>query len=124
MGVSTKALKEGKKIREGEKGMVLPPPPIPTAVKQSRVEEVIPKEDKSVAPAPVVEEHVEEREEVKKEAVVGEYKGTITVHLYHNKTYEVKFDGNIVGGDLMVVYRSILKQYRVWKHNLVKEGGK
>ena len=53
-------------------------------------------------------------------------KGKIVIRVYKDKPAEVDFYGELVGSDLSVAWRAMMKGYRVWKHTLMKakEGGK
>ena len=57
---------------------------------------------------------------------VAKEKGKIVIRLYKDKPAETEFYGELVGSDMSIAWRAMMKGYRVWKHTLMKakEGGK
>ena len=128
-GVNTNAkVDKPKKVRGNPVLPELPRPLVPLQVRMSRIEEQQPKgEVKGVAPPTqigdeVVEEEVdvEEQQSGCLQEVETEPKGVINIKLYHHKTFEVGFSGCITGVDISMAWRAMMKQYRVWKHTLLK----
>ena len=101
---------------------VLPDPPIPSMVRQSMVPEPpmpIPKEigvlmDAEHSPSP--EELIRLDEEMD-----AKPKGTILIKVFENSPYEVDFSGAITGSEVDMAWKAMMKEYRVWKHNLSKK---
>jgi len=102
---------------DGKKGgLIIPPPNIPEKVLESNKNTVPAKET-----SPPVEEKKEEKKvEVRKEGA----KGTITIYTYENRPYEVKFTGEITGVEINIAWRTMYKEYKLWKRSLLKQGGK
>ena len=99
--------------------------PIPSKVRNSRVEEL---------PEPVAKEGGEEKkvEEIPSEAIeeaVDEVlnegnlvpKGTILIEVYKDAPYKVVFDGFITGSEIDLAWRRMMKQYHLWKSELSKD---
>ena len=108
---------------------VLPDPPVPSMVRQSVVPE---------PPAPILKdqeergvdmdaEHTPSPEElIKVDAEMNEEmdvrpKGMIVIKLFENSPYEVEFSGKITGSEVDMAWKAMMKEYRVWKHNLSKK---
>jgi len=111
-------------MSEKERGNpVLPKPPVPSQVRMSRMEEVVPKEKKEE------EGKVEEEKGKKADIVVAgpifvteeKPKGTITIAVFENIPYQVTFSGHIKGDEVDMAWKAMMKAYRVWKHNLSKQ---
>ena len=47
--------------------------------------------------------------------------GTITIKLFKDKPAETTFSGYITGKDISVAWRALMKGYRLWKANSMKE---
>jgi len=114
--------KNTKKVRGNpveEEG--IPAPPIPSIVRQS----MVPK-----PPPPIAKENGEE-EVVTKEPAFGsndekmkvsdEAKGTITIKVFENSPYEVEFEGMVTGSEVDMAWKAMMREYRIWKHNLLKK---
>jgi len=101
---------------------VIPEAPVPSMVRQSMVPEPpmpIPKEigvlmDAEHAPSP--EELIRLDEEMD-----AKPKGMITIKVFENSPYEVEFSGKITGSEVDMAWKAMMKEYRVWKHNLFKK---
>jgi len=125
--------KNTKKVRGNpveEEG--IPAPPVPSIVRQS----MVPK-----PPPPIAKENGEERvvgsQEEKEEEVVtkepafgsndekmkvsDEAKGTITIKVFENSPYEVEFEGMVTGSEVDMAWKAMMREYRIWKHNLLKK---
>jgi hypothetical protein len=48
-------------------------------------------------------------------------KGTILIKVFENSPYEVEFSGKITGSEVDMAWKAMMKEYRVWKHNLSKK---
>jgi len=95
---------------------VLPPPNIPKKVLES---------NKNAPPVVAKPLPTASSELLDKKVKVDEKpKGKITIHVYNGKPYEAKFEGEITGAEINVAWRAMYKQYKLWKHNLLKQGGK
>ncbi|KKN42503.1 hypothetical protein LCGC14_0712640 [marine sediment metagenome] len=97
---------------------VLPPPIIPKKVL-----------DSNIIPPPIIEEApistLVVDEKLEHSVVVDEKaKGMITIYIFENKPYEAKFSGQVTGVELNIAWRAMYKQYKLWKHELLKQGGK
>ena len=131
-GVNTNAkVDKPKKVRGNPVLPELPRPLVPLQVRMSRIEEQQPKgEVKGVAPPTQIGgdiTKVEAGETIEEplfttspKVVETEPKGVINIKLYHHKTFEVGFSGCITGVDISMAWRAMMKQYRVWKHTLLK----
>jgi len=101
---------------------VIPEAPVPSMVRQSMVPEPpmpIPKEigvlmDAEHAPSP--EELIRLDEEMD-----AKPKGMIVIKVFENSPYEVEFSGKITGSEVDMAWKAMMKEYRVWKHNLSKK---
>jgi len=125
--------KNTKKVRGNpveEEG--IPAPPIPSIVRQS----MVPK-----PPPPIAKENGEERkvdgQREGKEVIVTEEstskncdvgtevgerkKGTITIKVFENSPYEVEFEGMVTGSEVDMAWKAMMREYRIWKHNLLKK---
>ena len=99
---------------------ILPSPPIPKKVLVSNTK------------LPSTQDGKEEQQETKpttieKEGVSkedGKASGVITIYVFRDRPYEAKFTGEITGVELNIAWRAMYKQYKLWKHKLLKEGGK
>ena len=87
----------------------IPPPAIPIQVKRSRV-----------LPAVPIEEKIEVSEEQPKREVDASEGGTINITIYKDKPHKVEFSGFISGRDIDLAWRFMMKEYRVWKHEIFK----
>ena len=105
---------------------VIPDAPIPSMVRQSMVPE---------PPTPILKdsegmgvlmdaEHAPSSEELIRldEEMDAKPKGTIVIKLFENSPYEVEFSGKITGSEVDMAWKAMMKEYRVWKHNLFKKG--
>ncbi len=92
-------------------------PPIPIKVLRSK----LPQFNSSGTPVESKQEEKQEKVVVKPKVVESKPKGTITIRLYHNKPYEVDFEGDITGRDRDIAWRAMMKEYAVWKANLAKQ---
>ena len=48
-------------------------------------------------------------------------KGTITIDVYENIPYKVKFDGVITGSEIDIAWKAMMKEYKLWKAELFKK---
>jgi hypothetical protein len=48
-------------------------------------------------------------------------KGMITIRVFENSPYEVDFEGVVTGSEVDIAWKAMMKEYRVWKHNLFKK---
>ena len=48
-------------------------------------------------------------------------KGTIVISVFDNKPYGVVFSGTITGVEIDLAWKMMMKEYRVWKHSLIKK---
>lgn len=94
---------------------ILPPPAIPKKVLESNVRPSLPLEE--------TDKVVEEKVEVKAK-VDEKFKGIITIYVFENKSYEAKFTGEITGNEMIIAVNAMRKQYKLWKRELLKAGGK
>ena len=104
---------------------VIPEAPVPSIVRQSMVPEPpipIPKDQEEIgvlmdaAHSPSPEELI--RLDVEMDA---KPKGTILIKVFENSPYEVDFSGAITGSEVDMAWKAMMKEYRVWKHNLFKK---
>ena len=109
---------------EVKSGTVIPKPPVPSKVGTelppignvpTSIEEggevgkeVVPKEEKVEEKAQVVERETEPS-------------GVITIRVFKLRPFEVDFSGDILGKQLDLAWRYMMKQYKVWKHSERKE---
>jgi hypothetical protein len=110
----------------GRGNPVLPDPPIPSMVRQSMVPEPpapITKMDEGeeVIASPTPQEFEANLEEKLKEEMDARPKGMIVIKLFENSPYEVEFSGAITGSEVDMAWKAMMKEYRVWKHNLFKK---
>lgn len=97
---------------------ILPPPAIPKKVLESNIK---PPLEAAKGTSPVAEG----KEKVEVKAKVDEkVKGTITISVFENKPYEAKFTGEITGNEMIIAVNAVRKQYKLWKRELLKAGGK
>ena len=99
-------------------GPVIPGPAVPKKVLESNA---------TTTPQPVQEKKDASSELLDRK--VPKYKdekpvGTITLYVYKNKPYEAKFTGRINGFEMNIAIPAIRKNYKLWKRNLIKTGGK
>jgi len=107
---------------------MLPDPPTPSIVRMSMVPEPpapIPKEVDGVLvgadivpPSTFTDTEIEEK---LKEEMDARPKGTIVIKVFENSPYEVDFSGAITGSEVDMAWKAMMKEYRVWKHNLFKK---
>jgi len=74
-----------------------------------------------------MEEERSQGEVVEKEEVDARPKGIIVIKVFENSPYEVEFEGVITGVEIDIAWKSMMKEYRIWKHSLFKaneNGGK
>jgi hypothetical protein len=112
-----KTVVRGNPITKGEP--VLPPPPIPKKVLESNkpLSTIDVGEEKAPASSELLDRKVEVKGDEKP-------KGTITIYLYDNRPYEAKFDGKIAGFEMNIAVPALRKGYKLWKRELLKQGGK
>ena len=111
-----KTVERGNPITKGVP--VLPPPPIPKKVLESN--KPLPYQgEKEVKPSSsdLLDRKVKK---YKDDKPIGE----ITLYIYKNRPYEAKFEGQIAGFEMSIAIRAMRKQYKLWKLNLLKQGGK
>jgi len=102
-----------------EEGLILPPPTIPKKVLESN-RPLLPStevEEKAPASSELLDRKIEVD---KSEGPIGE----ITLYIYRNRPYEAKFTGKIAGFEMGIAIRAMRKQYKLWKLDLLKQGGK
>ena len=106
---------------------ILPDPPIPSIVRQSMVPEPpipipIPKDREEIGVF-MDAEHSPSPEELIRldEEMDAKPKGTILIKVFENSPYEVEFSGKITGSEVDMAWKAMMKEYRVWKHNLSKK---
>lgn len=102
---------------------VLPPPPIPKKVLESNVKPT-PTQAEEPKPSSILERAEEKVGEKVRVEVDEKPKGTITIYVYNGKPYEAKFEGEIAGFEMNIAIPAMRKQYKLWKHGLLKQGGK
>ena len=51
----------------------------------------------------------------------GKWKGSITLHIYEDAPVQSQFEGILSGNDISFAWRGMMKGYRVWKANQLKE---
>jgi len=51
--------------------------------------------------------------------VSDEVKGTINIVIKENKLPSIKFTGNLTGAEMDLAWKSMMKEYRVWKNTLI-----
>jgi hypothetical protein len=100
---------------------ILPDPPVPSIVRQSMVPE---------PPAPITKDEtvtvsIKPQDdglgvEIEEELDVRP-KGMIVIKVFENSPYEVEFSGKITGSEVDIAWKAMMKEYRVWKHNLFKK---
>jgi len=112
----------GEKVRGNP---VIPPAPVPSLVRMSRVPEPPPpipkgeggeKIDLSETVPPSGEGLKEEEVEVDLHP-----KGIIIIKVFENSPYEVEFSGVITGSEIDTAWKAMMKEYRVWKHTLFRK---
>jgi len=107
---------------------VIPPPYIPSQVRMS----MVPKPPEPIAKVDVegreVEvlmdtEHTPTPEEMIRLDVEmdAKPKGVIVIKVFENSPYEVEFSGVVTGSEVDIAWKAMMKEYRVWKHNLYKK---
>jgi hypothetical protein len=70
----------------------------------------------------MVEENTEKVEAVTEDVEMdAKPKGTIVIKTFENSPYEVEFSGIITGSEVDIAWKAMMKEYRVWKHNLFKK---
>jgi hypothetical protein len=47
--------------------------------------------------------------------------GIITIELFDDRPYVIKFEGKITGNDLRITWNYLTKAYRVWNNNQLKQ---
>lgn len=107
---------------------ILPKPPIPSQVRMSMVPkppEPIPRVmnwklvgTEVVPPSTFSDSEIEKKSG---EEVDAQPKGTIVIKVFENSPYEVEFSGMITGSEIDIAWKAMMKEYRVWKHNLSKK---
>ena len=107
---------------------VIPAAPVPSMVRQSMVPEPpmpIPKEVDGVLvgadivpPSTFTDTEIEEK---LKEEIDAHPKGMIVIKVFENSPYEVEFSGIVTGSEIDIAWKAMMKEYRVWKHNLFKK---
>ena len=104
---------------------VVPDAPVPSQVRMSMVPEPpipIPKEADGrpieAQTAPNVDDGLGV---VVEEELDAQPKGTILIKVFENSPYEVDFSGAITGSEVDMAWKAMMKEYRVWKHNLFKK---
>jgi len=105
---------------------VIPEAPVPSIVRQSMVPELpapIAKMDEGeeVITSPTPQEFEANLEEELKEEMDAYPKGMIVIKLFENSPYEVEFSGIVTGSEIDIAWKAMMKEYRVWKHNLFKK---
>jgi len=100
---------------------VIPDAPVPSMVRQSMVPEPpmpIPKDRTAVTDIKPQDDGlgVEIEEELD-----ARPKGMIVIKVFENSPYEVDFNGMITGSEVDMAWKAMMKEYRVWKHNLFKK---
>lgn len=115
-------------------GRPLPEPPLPVEkvreVKKNIEDEVVERAsgDVGVLEAklgrkvlPEANEVVSPIEERLKEEVDASPKGTVTIKIFENSPYEVDFTGKITGTEVDMAWKAMMKEYKLWKHNIFKK---
>ena len=106
---------------------VIPEAPVPSIVRQSMLPEPpipIPKEvDVKEIGVLMDAEHAPSPEELIRldEEMDAKPKGMIVIKVFENSPYEVDFSGTIIGSEVDMAWKAMMKEYRVWKHNLFKK---
>jgi len=104
---------------------MLPDPPIPSIVRMSMVPEPpipIPKDQEEIGVLMDVEHSPSPEELIKLDMEMdAKPKGTIVIKVFENSPYEVDFSGAITGSEVDMAWKAMMKEYRVWKHNLFKK---
>ena len=100
---------------------ILPDPPIPSMVRQS----MVPEPPTPIAKDETVTVSIKPQDdglgvEIEEELDVRP-KGMIVIKLFENSPYEVEFSGKITGSEVDMAWKAMMKEYRVWKHNLSKK---
>jgi hypothetical protein len=107
--------------------LVIPDTPIPSQVRMSMlpippipVEKVVDGQEAEAEPMNLVDT-APNLEEVSVGEVDARPKGTITIKVFENSPYEVEFEGVVTGSEIDIAWKAMMKEYRVWKHNLFKK---
>ena len=105
-----------------------PPTPIPKQVRELTQNEIeagvtttIFDEGEEVISSPTPQEFEANLEEKLKEEMDARPKGMIVIKVFENSPYEVDFNGMITGSEVDMAWKAMMKEYRVWKHNLFKK---
>lgn len=107
---------------------VIPPPYIPSQVRMSMVPkppEPIAKVDVEGREVEVTEDQILEQSDANLPEIDVEMdakpKGVIVIKVFENSPYEVEFSGVVTGSEVDIAWKAMMKEYRVWKHNLYKK---
>ena len=89
-----------------------PPDPIPKIVDGKEVE--VGEEKTSLTTDVIVDDASDAELDAKP-------KGTVVIKVFENSPYEVEFSGKITGSEIDIAWKAMMKEYRVWKHSLIKK---